>query len=498
MKKKLFSLILAICLIIPLGYILTGCGKKEEYIVNIDPWYLFSKSYDGYPAQGPVASLKIQSPNPIGKIIYEEWYKDNTKLESAPILPGKYKIVICVPETDKFEEYRYEKEFEIRKASSRIKILASLNKEYDGQPIKDLTDSDISIFSDVVTPVYEYKLYDADDTAYTTTKPINPGIYSLRISVPETELYTSAYTIKNFEISKRETILTLSKQEFTYNGELIDLKKYITTNSTGEVTITCDNQGWNSHGKTLPNKSSYDVRISVAETEFNKAYSDKFYIKVNEKALNLPTNLTFSYTGGKNFTYNFTSADGICQGDGCNVRLQFVDSNGEYINMLGTYENATLKYIEVTNTQLDYYSFSYYQYDEAKLKSAKYNITITGIDKSTCQNTLNGANSNKDIYETTSAGSPERAFKTGDVQYYFYEYIDNYSCAIEVSVNIKANIEITYYDGTKIELTYINNDGDVSYCRFDTLKRGNYLIKITALADSSQEAVQLSTKYYDW
>lgn len=497
MKKKLLGFILAICLIIPLGYILTGCGKeKEEYVVNINPMYSFSKSYDGRPAQGPVASSRIQSPDPIGNIIYEEWYKDNTKLESAPILPGEYKIVICVPETDKFEEYRYEKEFEIRKASSSVRIIASLNKEYDGQPIRDLTDSDISIFSDVVTPVYEYKLQDADDTTYTTTKPKNPGKYSLRLSVPETELYTSAYTVKNFEISKRKTIIQLSQQEFTYNGELIDLKEYITTNSTGEVTITCNNWRWNSDGKTLPNDDSYAVRISVAETEFNKAYSSNWlHIKVNKKALNLPTNLTFSYTGGT-YTYNFTSADGLCQGDGVNAKLQFVDSNGEYINMPGTYENATLKYISLSNTQTDDYNFNY-QYDEAKLKSAKYNITITGIDESTCQNTLNGANSNKDIYETTSTGSPERAFKTGDVQYYFYDYQGSYSRAIRVWVNIKANIEITYYDGTKIEITHIDNDGDVSYCIFDTIKSGNYLIKITALADSSQESVELSANYYN-
>ena len=45
-------------------------------------------------------------------------------------------------------------------------------------------------------------------------------------------------------------------------------------------------------------------------------------------------------------------------------------------------ENVTLRNISLRNTQTDDYNFNY-QYDSEKFTSAKYNITITGIDVST-------------------------------------------------------------------------------------------------------------------
>ncbi len=77
-------------------------------------------------------------------------------------------------------------------------------KTYDGNPIGIPiynTDSDGAA-------AYEYKPADADDTAYTTTAPKNAGLYTIRITLAESDSFQAASSTMTFEIYPKE--LTVS------------------------------------------------------------------------------------------------------------------------------------------------------------------------------------------------------------------------------------------------------------------------------------------------
>ena len=80
-----------------------------------------------------------------------------------------------------------------------ISNLAIVGKVYDGAAISaptydKNTDGAVTV---------EYKLKTAADTTYTTTAPINAGEYTVRVSIAESENYTSVSETKDFTIAKK-------------------------------------------------------------------------------------------------------------------------------------------------------------------------------------------------------------------------------------------------------------------------------------------------------
>lgn len=82
--------------------------------------------------------------------------------------------------------------------------MSSDGKIYDGKSIgmpTFNTDSDGAL-------TFEYKLADADDTAYTTTAPKNVGIYTIRITTAETDTFKAASSTMEFEIQPKEVTIS--------------------------------------------------------------------------------------------------------------------------------------------------------------------------------------------------------------------------------------------------------------------------------------------------
>jgi len=105
--------------------------------------------------------------------------------------------------------------FESGKKVGEITNLAINNKTYDGQAIASPTYNK----NTDGTATIEYKVKTASDTTYTTTAPSNAGEYTARVTIAESDNYSSVVATKDFTISK--FVISGLEKEFTYNGEAV-------------------------------------------------------------------------------------------------------------------------------------------------------------------------------------------------------------------------------------------------------------------------------------
>ena len=103
----------------------------------------------------------------------------------------------------------------VEKRMPTFSIAQRTERAYDGTPIS--VDSVVTTNGDLV---WEYKPVDTDDTAYTTTAPKNVGIYTVRLTALETDVYKEASVTTIFEITPKElTIAGLKVKDKQYDGK---------------------------------------------------------------------------------------------------------------------------------------------------------------------------------------------------------------------------------------------------------------------------------------
>ncbi len=98
----------------------------------------------------------------------------------------------------------------VQKAAGSVTNLSDISKVYDGQPVSDVI-YQASSTGDVTV---EYKVRNADDSTYTTTKPSAVEEYTVRVTVATDDDYTEASATADFEI----TYLTMPDDPFDLSG----------------------------------------------------------------------------------------------------------------------------------------------------------------------------------------------------------------------------------------------------------------------------------------
>lgn len=104
----------------------------------------------------------------------------------------------------------------VSKRTALIDHNMSDKKYYDGKPIPEpsyKTDSDGAV-------IFEYKLASADDLTYITAAPKNVGVYTIRITIPETDVYNAVSSTMTYEILAKEVTISGATVEAskTYDG----------------------------------------------------------------------------------------------------------------------------------------------------------------------------------------------------------------------------------------------------------------------------------------
>lgn len=104
----------------------------------------------------------------------------------------------------------------VGKRTALIDHNMSDKKYYDGKSIPEpsyKTDSDGAV-------IFEYKLASADDLTYITAAPKNVGVYTIRITIPETDVYNAVSSTMTYEILAKEVTISGATVEATkvYDG----------------------------------------------------------------------------------------------------------------------------------------------------------------------------------------------------------------------------------------------------------------------------------------
>lgn len=113
----------------------------------------------------------------------------------------------------------------VEKITPELDLEPKTQKIYDGEPI-DYRTINSSIYAGSVR-VWEYKPFDADDSAYTTTAPKNAGKYTVRLTTKEDD---------DFKEASAEVIYEITAKKVTINGTTVESSKVYDGNTNAEIT----------------------------------------------------------------------------------------------------------------------------------------------------------------------------------------------------------------------------------------------------------------------
>ena len=226
--------------------------KVEDTLYGGEYSPVLSTDSDG--AEGTVFEYKvISSP-------------DNTFTTVKPTAAGEYAIRATIPETDTYASAICSGTFKIsRYTVGETKV--EVSDVYVGTEVMPVltTDSDGK-----GNAAYEYKLEEADDSAYTADKPFSAGTYTVRVTIPETDKYESSVCYGSFTIMKRVPVTAVVSVANIKVGETVS--PVVDTDSDGKDGTTFEFKAVDAddseYAETLPVKAGkYSVRASIPETD---------------------------------------------------------------------------------------------------------------------------------------------------------------------------------------------------------------------------------------
>ena len=197
-----------------------ACGEKstteyfevDKIVTTITNIQDISKTYDGTAVVTPTYQT-----NSTGAVLIEWSRSTGLQLVGAPTLAGVYKVIITIEETETHAAARVEQEFTIAKKQDSFSVAPTMSAvtivygdNYFVNEGETEGDGDVTV---------EYKVRGADDTTYTTTQPIDKGLYTARITVEENKNYLSVSATVDFEIEAR--VLEWVDGYVTYNGAAV-------------------------------------------------------------------------------------------------------------------------------------------------------------------------------------------------------------------------------------------------------------------------------------
>ena len=237
-----------------------------------------------------------------GTIKYE--YKLSTAEDSAysttvPTSAGTYKVRATLPETDKYLSFTCENTFRIYLNS--LNSGAIIDDIYVGETpnpvLLHIPDDYDGNLDDVV---YEYKLEEENDDAYSTTVPTAAGSYYARIYIPQTAKYEDNEIITSFNIYKRPAEATVSVPDITIGGTISPV---VTTESDGKASTTfmykLSTEPEDLYSDVIPTAAgTYTIMAIVPETDTYESTSCTSEFTILKKTLTAEVTVADINVGG--------------------------------------------------------------------------------------------------------------------------------------------------------------------------------------------------------
>ena len=205
-----------------------------------------------------------------GKLLATFKYKKADEADSAytstvPTAVGSYKVRATIPETDTYLEMTCEGSFAIKKISTATATV-SVPNSYVGDTYAPSVETE----SDgKASATFEYKEQGALDSTYSSTQPTAAGSYTVRVTVPATEIYPELTDTADFTISKKTAATAeVTVADIEYGGTIAPS---VNTESDGKALATFEykkaDEADSAYAVTVPTAvGSYKVRATIPET----------------------------------------------------------------------------------------------------------------------------------------------------------------------------------------------------------------------------------------
>ncbi len=194
---------------------------------------------------------------------------DSAYSTTKPTAAGEYVIYVVVPETSNYKEQTCTSTFTISKKKPQIAEVSIADKFNLGDEIKP--EANISPYTGPNSPVFEYKLQSAEDSAYTSEVPTEAGKYSVRAYVAESDEWEKIITKSaDFIIGELKTPTAAVEIPDVYVGTKYE--PLLTTDSDGKDKAVFEYKSADDEkaefSKDKPTKAGkYIVRATVPATD---------------------------------------------------------------------------------------------------------------------------------------------------------------------------------------------------------------------------------------
>ena len=187
-----------------------------------------NKAYDGQAVVEPT----VTKTGSTGAVTFEWYMADGTKLQTAPVNMGSYKVKAILAEDANHIGAVVEQDFTIGKAASTITINDDLNKVYDGIAVVEPTD----IVTTGSAGTVSIEWYTVDGIKLLEA-PINAGSYKVKAILTEDANYAGIEVEKEFTISQAVSSVTITGElDKVYDGQPVVEPQVSVTGSTGAIT----------------------------------------------------------------------------------------------------------------------------------------------------------------------------------------------------------------------------------------------------------------------
>lgn len=158
--------------------------------------------------------------------------------------------------------------FETDKIAVAVEITAAGNKTYDGVAVGAPT---YTVTDDLQGVEILYKVKEADDATYTTDAPVNVGVYTVKVNVPESATHAGASATAELTISKGAAEITdidVTTTGKTYDGNPVNAPEFAANFRNGAtVEYKVKDADDSTYTTDVPvNAGNYTVRVSIPET----------------------------------------------------------------------------------------------------------------------------------------------------------------------------------------------------------------------------------------
>ena len=268
------------------SYYTPNANQQQEGYVTITG--SLDKTYDGQAVTNPT----IEKPEGSGEVTFEWYTADGTKLDSAPVNAGSYKVKAILAANDQYTEAEAEKSFTIEKANQVFTVTA------DKENIKVTEATNL-----VVNGAQGSINYTSSDTAIAT---VDTNGKVTAVSVGTVEITVTAAETENYKGGTQTVTITVTKADpIDLTGGTVTITEQPVYNGNAQTPAVRVEVGGETLVQGVDYEISYENNINAGEAsvtiqgigDYTGTLTQKFIINKGTTSIEITNTLDKEYDG---------------------------------------------------------------------------------------------------------------------------------------------------------------------------------------------------------